>query len=167
MSKITFKSPVTQIDSWNIVKLPLDVSAKLPSRGLVYVKGTLDGSPLETVLEPDGKKSHWFKVDKKFVGKTVTVEMEATKDWPEPEVPDDLQKALDKDKAAEATWLDITPLARWDWIRWIRSTNNPETRKIRIEKTFSKFRSGKRQACCFNRAECTVPEISQKGKLVI
>jgi hypothetical protein len=36
--------------------------------------------------------------------------------------------------------LDITPLARWDWIRWIGATRNPDTRAIRIEKALSKLR---------------------------
>jgi len=62
--------------------------------------------------------------------------------------------------------LDITPLARWDWIRWIGSTRNRDTRAIRIEKTLSKLKSGKRAACCFNRSECTDSSMSRNGVLL-
>ncbi len=47
------------------------------------------------VLIPDGKGSHWFRVDTglreafgKNVGDTVTVAVELSKNWPEPEVPE-------------------------------------------------------------------------------
>jgi len=62
--------------------------------------------------------------------------------------------------------LDITPVARWDWIRWIGSTRNRDTRAIRIEKTLSKLRSGKRAACCFDRSQCTDPSMSRNGVLL-
>jgi uncharacterized protein YdeI (YjbR/CyaY-like superfamily) len=74
--------------------------------------------------------------------------------WPEPKVPADLAQALASDPQVRAIWLDIAPLSRWDWIRWIGSTRNRDTRMIRIEKTLSKLRSGKRAACCFDRSQC-------------
>ena len=40
---------------------------------------------------------------------------------PEPKVPADLRKALTANAAAKATWSDITPVARRDWIHWISS----------------------------------------------
>ena len=86
--------------------------------------------------------------------------------WPEPTVPADLAKALASDPEARRLWGDITPVARWDWIRWIRSTRNRDTRAIRIEKTLSKLRSGKRAACCFNRSQCTDPSMSRNGVLL-
>src|SRR5258708_29168798 len=70
------------------------------------------------------------------VGDMVKLEFEPSKEWPEPIVPPDLKKALEVNPTAHATWIDITPMARWDWIRWISSTKNPQTRQIRIEKTF-------------------------------
>jgi len=86
--------------------------------------------------------------------------------WPEPKVPADLAEALASDLQAHRLWMDITPVARWDWIRWIGSTRNRETRAIRIEKTLSKLRSGKRAACCFNRSQCTDPSMSRNGVLL-
>ena len=100
------------------------------------------------------------------MGDSVPVTLEPMALWPEPKVPADLAEALASDPQARRLWMDITPLARWDWIRWISSTRNRDTRTIRIEKTFSKLKSGKRAACCFNRSQCTDPSMSRNGVLL-
>ncbi len=137
------------------------------------VEGTINGLRFQTELEPDGKGSHFLKLDKAMcdgakanAGDAVTLVAEPSKQWPEPKVPEDLKKALAATPQAHATWLDITPMARWDWIRWIGSTKNPETRKHRIEVTFSKFKKGLQRPCCFNRTQCTVPDVSNNGVLL-
>src|SRR5246127_4527346 len=53
-------------DSWTFVILPKKASAKLPSRGMTAIEGTINGFPFQAVLEPDGQKSHWLKVDRKL-----------------------------------------------------------------------------------------------------
>lgn len=173
MSKIQFEATVSAIGLLQLVKLPKAVSDKLPSRGMVMVDGTINGFAFQTPLEPDGKKGHWLKIDEKMlksidakIGDNVKVEIEPTKDWPEPEVPSDLRKSLSADAEAKEIWDDITPMSRWDWIRWIRSTKNPETRQHRVEVACSKMKNGKRRACCFNRTECTDPEVSKRGVLI-
>ncbi len=173
MAKISFKSEPVKIGSLIIILLPKSASAKLPSRGMVMVKGTINGFHFQSALEPDGKGSHWFKIDKTMrkafgieVGHDIMLEIEPIKDWPEPKVPTDLKKALTMDTKACNLWMDITPNARWDWIRWINGTKNPETRKIRVEKALSKLKAGKRTACCFNRSQCTESDISKNGILL-
>lgn len=173
MSSIHFKAKISKIGVWTIIRLPKSTSGKLPSRGMVMVKGTINGLSFQAALEPDGKGSHWFKVDKRIikstgadVGDSVILDVEPTKEWPEPKIPVDLKKALATSSNVRKMWMDITPIARWDWIRWINATKNPDTRKIRIEKTFSKLKSGKRTACCFNRSQCTEPEVSKNGMLL-
>jgi hypothetical protein len=168
-----FDAPLVEINSHVLVRIPLNVSSQLPSRGLVMAKGTLNGVPFQSPLEPDGKKSHWFKVEKNMlkdakadVGDSVSVEIEPVKDFPEPKIPADVQAALKDDLDVRVVWEDITPLARWDWLRWIQGTKNPETRTHRIEVMLSKIRNGKRNACCFNRSECTDPEVSHRGMLL-
>jgi hypothetical protein len=49
--------------SWTFLILPKNASAKLPSRGMTAIEGTLNGFAFQAMLEPDGKKSHWLKVD--------------------------------------------------------------------------------------------------------
>lgn len=173
MATISFETRLFKIGEWTLLKLPKGSSAKLPSRGMVMVKGTINGLHFQAALEPDGKGSHWLKVDNAMrkgiradVGDAATLAIEPIKKWPEPRVPVDLKKALAADQQAHILWVDITPNARWDWIRWINATKNPETRSIRIEKTLSKLKSGKRTACCFNRSQCTEPEVSKNGVLL-
>jgi uncharacterized protein YdeI (YjbR/CyaY-like superfamily) len=96
----------------------------------------------------------------------VRVEVEPTKDWPEPDVPADFENALAGAPELSGLWQDITPMARWEWVRWINATKNPETRRRRIEVGISKLRSGKRRPCCFDLAACTDPDLSKNGKLV-
>jgi hypothetical protein len=173
MSMIRFDTKLYTIGSWVILKLPDSASAKLPSRGQVMVKGTINGSPLQTPLEPDGNGSHWLHIDKQLqkatavkTGDVVSLEIEATKEWPEPDVPADIQRGVTDHPDTQALWQDITPLARWEWIRWIRATGQAETRNRRIEVARSKMMAGERRPCCWNRNLCTMPEVSKNGILL-
>jgi hypothetical protein len=169
MSTIHFKAKLFRPDATEkvgsgiLLALPKNVSVKLPSRGMTAVKGTINGSRFQAVLEPDGKGSHWFRVNKTLLeaagaeaNDTVTLALEPTKEWLEPKVPADLQKALATNSKAHTVWLDITPQARWDWIRWIGAAKQMETRKRRIEVACSKLKAGKRRPCCFDRTQCTL-----------
>ena len=68
---------------------------------------------------------------------------------PEPIVPADLRKVFAAAPKAKAQWSDLTPLARKDFIMWIDSAKQSETRKRRIESIPSRLASGKRRPCCF------------------
>jgi hypothetical protein len=173
MSTIRFETTPLKIGDWTILRLPEKASAKLPSRGMTLVEGTINGFHSKIVLEPDGRGSHWFRVDSALqeaagidAGVTVTVAVEPSKAWPEPELPADLKKALASNSQSNALWVKITPMARWDWVRWIRATNNRETRSRRIEVALSKLKAGERRPCCFNRNQCTEPEVSKNGVLI-
>jgi len=173
MSTIRFEAKLFKIGSWTLLRLPKSASAKLPSRGMTMVAGTINDFRFQTALEPDGKGSHWFKLDKTMrktvgadVGDTVMLAIEPVKEWPEPNVPADLKKALAVVPQAHTLWMEITPMARWDWIRWIGSTKQPETRKRRIETALSKLQDGDRRPCCFNRTVCTEPYVSNNGVLL-
>jgi hypothetical protein len=179
MSTISFETTLFKIGSWTILRLPEDASAKLPSRGMLMVSGTINKVPFKALLEPDGKygpgiaPSHWFRPDTKLLadagavaGDTVTVSLEPTKEWIEPEVPEDLQIALKTSPKAAALWHEITPPARWDWIRWIRAVKTPETRQKHIEVAIDKLNKGMRRPCCFNRNLCSEPYVSRNWVLV-
>src|SRR5207245_9028951 len=66
----------------------------------------------------------------------------------EPRLPADLRKALAATSTAKAQWRDLTPIARRDFISWIESAKQPETRRRRIEKACSMLAAGKRRPCC-------------------
>lgn len=157
--------PTEKVGSGILLALPHDVSATLPTRGMAPVEGTINGAPFRAVLEPDGQGSHWFKVGEALreaanadVGDTVTLVVAPAKDWPEPQVPQDVRQALAASPEAEGLWQDITPMARWDWIRWIGATRNAQTRQRRVAVAIDKLAAGKRRPCCFDRSQCTLTD---------
>ena len=171
---IRFDATINTIDRRNILRLPEKASGKLPSRGQVAVQGTINGHGFQTVLEPDGSSGHWMRIDWDLqqtaaigAGDTATLEIESLKDWPEPNVPQDLETELAAaPQKIQDLWKGITPMARWEWVRWLNATQNPDTRKRRVEVSISKMKSGKRRPCCFNLAACTDPNLSKSGRLI-
>jgi uncharacterized protein YdeI (YjbR/CyaY-like superfamily) len=65
------------------------------------------------------------------------------------DLPADLREALKQDAQALATWFDITPLARNEWICWVESAKKSETRRKRIDWGRSTLSEGKRRPCCW------------------
>lgn len=171
---IRFDAPVSALDGWTIVRLPEKASKQLPSRGQVAVTGTINGHELQTVVEPDGMFGHWIKVEAKLrsdaaleTGDKASVEIAPREQWPEPRVPPDLKEALEGAPShVQALWTEITPMARWEWVRWVNQTKNPVTRRRRVEVTISKMSNGKRRPCCFNLSACTDPDLARNGRLV-
>ena len=89
-SKIRFKAKLLRpaesdpesIRGWTFLILPKNASAKLPSRGMTAIEGSINDFPFQATLEPDGQKSHWLKVDRKLreraganAGDVVTLEI--------------------------------------------------------------------------------------------
>jgi len=161
--KIRFKAkllrPATteKNESWTFLVLPKKASAKLPSRGMEVVEGTLNEVRFEATAEPNGKKSHWLKLDRKLcdaagaqAGDVVTLEIAPSEK--EAKVPADFKKALAAAPKARTLWSDITAIARKDWIHWIMSSKQPETRARRVKNACAMLAGGKRRVCCFDRS---------------
>ena len=161
---IRFKAMLLRPESpkgaaWTFLVLPAAASAKLPTRSMTTVDGTLEGESFQATLEPDGEGSHWLKVDKALreaagaaVGDTVALKIAPVEVEPEPKVPTDLRKALADAPAAKKQWSTLTPVARRDWIHWMTSGKKAETRERRIATACDMLASGKRRACCFDRS---------------
>src|SRR5215831_17955947 len=159
--RIRFRAKLLQpasakVGSWTFLTLPKDASAKLPSRGMTTVEGTINGFPFRATLEPDGQRSHWLKVNRKMreaadadAGDVVTLEIAPLREEPERKMRAGLRKALAAAPKARALWSDITPIARRDWIHWITSAKRAETRARRIENACAMLARGKRRVCCF------------------
>lgn len=189
IGKIRFQAKLSRPASpkgaaWTFLVLPAAASARLPTRSMVTVQGSLDGAPFQATLEPDGQGSHWLKVDEALreaagaaAGGTVALEIAPVEKEPEPEVPADLRKALAANADAKATWDDVTAVARRDWIHWITSGRKAETRAKRIGVACDKLASGMRRACCFDRSgryskgnmgapEAAEQDVTRGGELV-
>jgi hypothetical protein len=164
---------VETVQTTTLVRLPEVASRQLPSRGQVAVRGELDGHALDAVLEPDGRGGHWLRVSPALlaatgaaVGDPVSLALQPIREWPEPQVPQDLVAALlAAPSAVQGAWQDITPMARWEWVRWVNATRNPATRQRRVEVSISKLGKGMRRPCCFDLSACTDPDLARSGKL--
>jgi hypothetical protein len=171
---IRFDARLSTIGTSTVARLPDTASKDLPSRGQVAVHGTINGVAFQAVLEPDGDSGHWMRVDDALqhaagisADDTATVDIEVTKDWPEPSVPRDLATALAAaPQKIQNLWNEITPMARWEWVRWVNATKNPDTRTRRVGVSISKMNSGKRRPCCFNLSACTDPDLAKNGRLL-
>ena len=169
---ITFRAELLKIGSRKVIKIPLSSSQQLPSRGMVMVEGTINDIAFIAPLEPDGKGSHWLNVSSdllevmgKDIGDSLFLEIEPIDEWIEPEIPEDVKEAIMKMGLMDQ-WNSITTKARWDWIRWIRSTANRETRNKRIEAACSKLQKGDKRPCCFDRTRNTITDVSKSGVLL-
>lgn len=156
-----------------ILLLADEVSRQLPSRGQVAVQAVLNGQARATVLEPDGRKGHWIPLDDALRatldvrdGDTVEVRLSPTTVWPEPAIPEDLGAALAEADDLEQTWQSITPMARWEWVRWVDAAKSADTRAKRVDVSIDKLRGGTRRPCCFDLSSCTDRELSRNGKLI-
>ena len=84
------------------------------------------------------------------------------------ELPSDLQDSLVKNEDALKLWQKLTPLARNEFICWVKDAKQAKTRQKRIDRTISELREGKRRPCCWigcvHRND-KPPSKSQKGIL--
>lgn len=65
------------------------------------------------------------------------------------ELPADLREALIASAAALAAWMDITPLARNEFICWVEDAKQSTTRSRRIRRTQEELQEGQRRPCCW------------------
>ncbi len=65
------------------------------------------------------------------------------------ELPPDLAEALLADRVALDAWMDITPLARNEFICWVEDAKQATTRERRIRRTREELEEGRRRPCCW------------------
>lgn len=145
--------------AWSFLILPKAASAKLPTRAMTTVEGTMNGSFFRVLATPDGAGSHWLKVTAKLrtasgaeSGDMVALEIAPSEKELELTVPADVQRMLADAPGARAVWKDITTIARRDWVLWITSARRADTRARRIDTARDMLTAGQRRPCCFDRS---------------
>ncbi len=176
MKPYVFKCKIQMIKTHPIIRLPEEVSQALPSKGMVMGRIEILGFEVVLPLEPDGRGGHWLElspeamshIDKSYESQPtgdILIQLSVENDWLRPDLPQDLHHALVHHHVTQS-WQTLTPKAQWQWLRWIRFTQNPDTRSKRIMTTCSMLSSGKRRPCCFDQTRCTVTAVSKSGILL-
>jgi hypothetical protein len=147
-----------------LLDVPDVVSKKARSSGMTTVEGTINGHPFRATLETNTSGGNWLPVNRAMregAGSDVgdTVQIAILEPVPEPAVPADLRVALTASEKAKTLWRDLTPIGRTDWVRWVESAKQPETRARRIRRTVDQLSEGKRRPCCVNVYEFMMARI--------
>lgn len=162
-----FQHPKTaKSDCQTLLDIPEYVSKQFTSHLSTKVEGTINGHPFRAALEPNASGGHWLRVNKamlKGAGAHTgdTVKLAILGPEPEPTVPADLRVALAASCEAKTLWDDLTTMGRLDWVRWIESAKQSETRIRRVARTIEQLSSGKRRACCVNVYEFMLRRIRE------
>ena len=129
--------------AWCFIAVPFDVSEVWATRGRVAVKGTINGFPFRTNIQPmEGR--HLLTFNKQLqagagakAGDTVSVVMERATEALVVEAPAELAKAFRKNKEARKLWDKLAYTHRKEFAQWISSAKQEETRERRAEKAVS------------------------------
>jgi hypothetical protein len=142
---------------WGFVLVPIEVSSTFPRRGRLAAEVQIGTHAAPVLLEPDGKRCHWLRLDADVIAKTglrFGADFSATlllpAEEPSPAVPADFAAMLTEHPAAHATWQSTTPVAQLDWIHWVESAKQASTRAKRIADAVAMLAEGKKRVCCFD-----------------
>jgi hypothetical protein len=110
--------------------------------------GTLNGVPVERALIPEGDGTHYLIVNETMrrrarirLGSMVTVELQRRENLEEPEIPEELDAALDLDAAARERYARQTLSTRRGIVSWVGSAKRPETRQQRAAEILRRLQS--------------------------
>lgn len=127
--------------SWPTLTVPFDVKKEFGTGARVSVRGTINGFEFRTSIFPDGKGHHLMMVNKAMrtgagaeVGDTVSVAMEQDTEEKKIEIPEELTKALNKNKFARAAFEKMPPSHKREYAGYILEAKKAETRERRVEK---------------------------------
>ncbi|AHY45563.1 Bacteriocin-protection, YdeI or OmpD-Associated [Rubrobacter radiotolerans] len=160
------KTAVTKTGSRTLLGVPEWISEQFPSHCTTTVEGTINGHPFRAVLEPEATGGHRLRVNKAMLrgadaNAGDTVKLAILGPEPEPTVPADLRLALASSHEARTLWDDLTSMGRRDWVRWVESARQTETRTRRVARTVEQLSEGKRRACCVNVYEFMLRHIQE------
>jgi hypothetical protein len=150
--KQSFTAPIIFGDgggAW--VEVPAKIMEAYGTKGRVPVKALIDGEPYRGSLAKMGGACHQLGVLKairekigKGEGDMVHVVLERDTEERTVDVPDDFQKAMNKNKAAKTTFEKFAYSHKKEYVRWIEEAKKAETRAARIEKAIVMIAEGKK-----------------------
>jgi hypothetical protein len=139
------------VGTWTYLNIPLDISATFGSKGQVRVKGTINGYPYRSTALPRGDGSHYLVVGKSIrdqikatQGDTVKVMLELDVEERRVDVPEDLAQALESLPLAKDVFNQLSYSHKKEYVNWVLSARQGETRQRRIEKALMLLAQGKK-----------------------
>jgi len=133
------------------VSIPFDVKKAFGKKGHIKVKATFDGHPyrgLITTMGTGGPMIGLRKDIRAAIGKNpgdyVNVEIQEDTEERIVDVPDDLKKALQKNKKASAFYETLSYTNRKEYAVWVSSAKKEETRQKRLTETIKKLLEGRK-----------------------
>jgi uncharacterized protein YdeI (YjbR/CyaY-like superfamily) len=139
----SFKATLERMASnlgWVIVRIPLDVPKVWGTRGMLKVKGEINGFAFRTSLFPTGKGYHYLLVNKRMQagaavrpGSVAQFRLEPDTEKRVATVPAELQRILNEDRSLRR-WFDQLSYSIRKWITdWIVQVKSAEARVRRAE----------------------------------
>ncbi len=138
------------VGTWTFVNIPIELSNTFGSKGQVKVRGTINGYPFRTTALPMGDGTHYLVVGKAIrdqihasQGDTVMVSIELDTEAHRVDIPDELQHAMGGHPGAAEAFEKLTYSRQKEWVNWILSAKQAETRQRRAEKAITTYLQGK------------------------
>jgi uncharacterized protein YdeI (YjbR/CyaY-like superfamily) len=139
----SFKATLERMPSnlgWVIVRIPLDVLKVWGTRGMLKVKGEINGFAFRTSLFPTGKGDHYLLVNKRMQagagarpGTIAQFRLAPDTEKRVATVPPELQRILDEERAFRR-WFDQLNYSTRKWIAdWVTQVKSAEARVRRAE----------------------------------
>ena len=133
------------------VTIPFDVKEVFGKKGHIKVKVKFDGHPYRGLIANMGTGCHMLILRKdvraaigKNPGDYVDVEVQEDTEERIVDVPDDLKKALQKNKKASSFYETLSYTNRKEYAVWISSAKKEETRERRLKETIQKLQDGRK-----------------------
>ncbi len=139
----SFKAALERMPSnlgWVIVRIPLDVPKVWGTRGMLKVKGEINGFAFRTSLFPTGKGYHYLLVNKRMQagaaarpGSVAQFRLEPDTEKRVATVPAELQRILNEDRSLRR-WFDQLTYSTRKWITdLVSQVKSPASRLRRAE----------------------------------
>jgi uncharacterized protein YdeI (YjbR/CyaY-like superfamily) len=139
----SFKSTLERMASnlgWVIIRIPFDVPKVWGTRGMLKVKGKINGFAFRTSLFPTGKGYHYLLVNKRMQaganassGDTAQFRLEPDSEKRVAAIPPELQRILSEDRSFRR-WFDQLNYSIRKWLTdWVTQVKSAEARVRRAE----------------------------------
>jgi hypothetical protein len=132
------------------VEMPFDVEKEFGAKK-PRIRASIEGVPYRGLLTRMGGEHHILIILKGIreqIGKTfgdeITITVEPDTEPRVLEIPDDLTRALRKDKDAKAFFEKLSYTHQKEYVTWIKEAKKEETRQNRITRTIEMLKQGKR-----------------------